>query len=164
MPTVADGAKMVFLDMNLQHHRIAMGVQVIVKDPKEIENIKQREMDIAKERIHKILDTGVNIVLTTKGADDLCMMYFVEAGVLCAQRCNSEDLWRLAKATDGKLVITMANMEGIESFDITCTGEAKLVRGERIMDGEMIYMYGCKWFHEKWDPVGAKCDIVNKKR
>jgi len=48
--------------MNLQRHRMAMGVQVIVKDPKEIENIKQREMDITKERIHKILDTGVNVM------------------------------------------------------------------------------------------------------
>ena len=64
-----------------------------MKDPKEFENIKQQEMDITKERIHKILDTGVNIMLTTKGADDLCMKYFVNAGVLCAQHCNREDLW-----------------------------------------------------------------------
>jgi len=130
--------------MNLQRHRMAMGVQVIVKDPKEIENIKQREMDITKERIHKILDTGVNVVLTTKGVDDLCMKYFVEAGVLCARRCNREDLRRLAKATGGKLVTTMADMEGNESFDTTCIGEAESVREERIGDGEMIYTYGCK--------------------
>mmetsp|Transcript_6936 Transcript_6936/g.7104 ORF Transcript_6936/g.7104 Transcript_6936/m.7104 type:complete len:138 (+) Transcript_6936:97-510(+) len=76
----ADSAKMVFLDMNLQRHRMAMGVQVIVKDPEEIEKFKQREIDITKEHIHKILDTGVKVVLTTKGADELCMKYFVEGG------------------------------------------------------------------------------------
>lgn len=121
-----------------------MGVQVIVKDPKEIENIKRREMDITKERINKIIDTGVKVVLTTKGVDDLCMKYFVEAGVLCARRCNRDDLRRLAKATGGKLVVTMADMDGNETFDTDCIGHCDSVREERIGDGEMIYIYGCK--------------------
>jgi len=37
---------------------MAMGVQVIVKDPKEIEAIRQREMDITKERIMKIIEVS----------------------------------------------------------------------------------------------------------
>ena len=65
------------LDMNLRRHRMGMGVQVVVKDPAEIENIKKREMDITKERIHKIIDASARVVLTTKGVDDLCMKYFV---------------------------------------------------------------------------------------
>jgi len=138
------GVKIAMLDMNLQRHRMAMGVQVIVKDPKEIENIKRREMDITKERINKIIDTGVKVVLTTKGVDDLCMKYFVEAGVLCARRCNRDDLRRLAKATGGKLVVTMADMDGNETFDTDCIGHCDSVREERIGDGEMIYIYGCK--------------------
>ena len=55
-------------------------------------------MDITRERIRKIIDAGARIVLTTKGVDDLCMKYFVEAGIICARRCNREDLKRLAKA------------------------------------------------------------------
>ena len=146
MPTyVAGGSvKIAMLDMNLQRHRMAMGVQVIVKDPKEIENIKKREMDITKERINKIIDTGVKVVLTTKGVDDLCMKYFVEAGVLCARRCNRDDLKRLAKATGGKLVVTMADMDGNETFEEDCIGYCDSVKEERIGDGEMIYFYGCK--------------------
>ena len=53
--------------------------------------------------------------MTTKGIDDLCLKYFVEAGCIAARRCNKEDLKRLAKATGGKLVVTMADMEGNES-------------------------------------------------
>jgi hypothetical protein len=48
-------------------------VQVVVQDMKEVDLIRQREMDITKERIQKILDAGANVVLTTKGIDDLCM-------------------------------------------------------------------------------------------
>ena len=149
MPTAVESSgdgqpvKIAMLDMNLQRHRMAMGVQVIVKDPAEIENIKKREMDITKERIRKITDAGARVVLTTKGVDDLCMKYFVEAGVIAARRCSKDDLKRLAKATGGKVVTTMADMEGNETFDAECLGSCDAVREERIGDGEMIYAYGC---------------------
>jgi len=149
MPTAIEGAspgetvKIAMLDMNLQRHRMAMGVQVIVKDPAEIENIKKREMDITKERINKIIESGARVVLTTKGVDDLCMKYFVEAGILCARRCGKDDLKRLAKATGGKVVVTMADMEGNETFDPECLGICTSVREERIGDGEMLYVHGC---------------------
>lgn len=149
MPTAVEGSeeepvKIAMLDMNLQRHRMAMGVQVVVKDPAEIENIKKREMDITKERIRKIIDAGARVVLTTKGVDDLCMKYFVEAGIICARRCNKDDLKRLAKATGGKVVVTMADMEGNETFDPACLGVCTAVREERIGDGEMLYVHGCQ--------------------
>lgn len=149
MPTFVESkegspVKIAMLDMNLQRHRMGMGVQVIVKDPAEIERIKKREMDITRERIRKIIDAGARVVLTTKGVDDLCMKYFVEAGIICARRCNREDLKRLAKATGGRVVTTMADMEGNETFDPECLGGCDSTREVRIGDGEMLYIYGCK--------------------
>jgi T-complex protein 1 subunit alpha len=149
MPTCieapADGVvKIAMLDMNLQRHRMAMGVTIQVTDPAEVENIKRREMDITKEKIQKILETGAKVILTTKGIDDLCMKYFVEAGALCARRCNKDDLKRLAKATGGKVVVTMADMEGDESFDVESLGNCSAAREVRVGDGEMLHFYGCK--------------------
>jgi T-complex protein 1 subunit alpha len=60
-----------------------------------------READITKERIQKILASGANVILTTKGIDDLCLKYFVEAGAMAVRRCKKEDLRRIAKATGG---------------------------------------------------------------
>ena len=57
-----------------------------MKDAKEVEGIRQREMDITKERIAKILEAGANVILTTKGIDDLCLKYFVEAGAMAVRR------------------------------------------------------------------------------
>ena len=42
---------MALLDFNLQRHKLQMGVQVVVTDTKEVEEIRQREMDITKEKI-----------------------------------------------------------------------------------------------------------------
>lgn len=52
---------------------------------KEVDAIRQREMDITKERIEKILSAGATVVLTTKGIDDLCLKYFVEAGAMAVR-------------------------------------------------------------------------------
>lgn len=136
--------KIAMIDMNLQKHRMAMGVSIQVKDPEEIEKIKKHEMDITKAKIQKIIDAGANVVLTTKGIDDVCMKYFVEAGILCSRRCPKEDLKRLAKATGGHLVITMADMEGNESFDAEALGTCQAVREVRVGDGEMMHVYGCQ--------------------
>lgn len=85
-------ARIACLDMNLQKARMQMGVQVLVNDPKELENIRQREADITKERIEKILNSGANVVLTSKGIDDMALKYFVEAGVLAVRRVPKDDL------------------------------------------------------------------------
>lgn len=146
MPIAVEGGqvKIALLDMNLQRHRLAMGVQILVEDPEEIEKIKKREMDIVKERIDKILNAGAKVILTTKGVDDMCMKYFVEAGAICARRCDKDDLKRLAKATGGRVVTTMADMEGDESFDIENLGTCEAFREVRVGDGEMLYAYGCQ--------------------
>jgi TCP-1/cpn60 chaperonin family len=66
--------------------------QVLVSDPKELEKIREREFDITKERIQKILAAGANVVLTTKGIDDMSLKYFVEAGAIACRRVPKDDL------------------------------------------------------------------------
>jgi T-complex protein 1 subunit alpha len=51
MPTSIENAKIACLDFNLNKFRMKMGVQVLVDDPKNLEKIRQRELDILKERI-----------------------------------------------------------------------------------------------------------------
>ena len=66
MPSRIEHAKVALLDFNLQKHKLQMGVQVVVTDTKQVEEIRQREMDITKEKIQKIIDAGANVILTSK--------------------------------------------------------------------------------------------------
>lgn len=132
------GAKIACLDFSLQKAKMHMGVQVLVTDPEKLEAIRQREMDITKERISKILGAGANVILVTGGIDDLCLKYFVEAGAMAVRRCKKQDLRRIAKATGAQLLVSLANMEGEESFDATMLGEAEEVVQEKICDDELI--------------------------
>merc|ERR1712055_678430 len=120
------------------------GVQVLVSDPGELEKMRDRESDITKERIQKILASGANVILTTGGIDDLCLKYFVEAGAMAVRRCKKVDLKRIAKATGATFVTSLANLEGEESFELSMVGEASEVSQERICDDELILVKGPK--------------------
>ena len=119
-----------------------MGVQILINDPEKLEAVRLRENEIAKERIQKIINAGANVILTTGSVDDLTQKYCVEAKVMAVRRCLKMDLKRIATATGGQLLLSMANMDGEESFDASMLGEAEEVVQERICDDELILVRG----------------------
>lgn len=137
-------AKIACLDINLQKARMHLGVNIVVDDPDKLEDIRKREIEITTERINKILDTGANVIFTTKGIDDLCLKLFVEAGAMAVRRCRKEDLQRIAKATGATLVSSLANLDGEETFESNALGQAEEVVQERISDDECILVKGTK--------------------
>ncbi|KAJ9554037.1 hypothetical protein OSB04_018082 [Centaurea solstitialis] len=144
MPMRVAPAKIACLDFNLQKTKMQLGVQVLVTDPRELEKIRQREADMTKERIEKLLKAGANVVLTTKGIDDMALKYFVEAGAIAVRRVRKEDLRHVAKATGATVVSTFADMEGEETFDSSYLGQADEVVEERIADDDVIMIKGTK--------------------
>ena len=144
MPKAVTGAKIALLDFSLSKIKLPLGIQVVVNEPEKLEAIKQREADVTKERIEKILAAGANVVLTTGGIDDLCLKYFVEKGVMAVRRCKKQDLKRIAKATGGHLLVSLSNMEGEESVDPSSLGEAERVGQEYVGDNECLFIHGTK--------------------
>lgn len=138
MPSSVVTAKIALLDFDLQKAKTKFGVQVLISDPKELEAIRKREEDITKERIEKVLAAGANVVLSSRGIDDLNLKYFIEKGVLAVRRVKKDDLRRIAKLTGGSVMTTLADMEGKESFDPSHLGVAAEVSQEVFSDDEMI--------------------------
>eukprot|EP00997_Jenningsia_sp_PLL12_P007922 NODE_461_length_1724_cov_5.533731_g385_i0.p1 GENE.NODE_461_length_1724_cov_5.533731_g385_i0~~NODE_461_length_1724_cov_5.533731_g385_i0.p1 ORF type:complete len:323 (-),score=139.41 NODE_461_length_1724_cov_5.533731_g385_i0:170-1138(-) len=144
MPTSVANAKIALLDFDLRVTKLKLGVQIIVSDPKELEAIRNREVDITKERIQKILAAGANVILTTKGIDDFSMKYMVEAGVIGVRRIKKDDLKRIAKATGGTIMVSLSSIEqeGEETFDPSNLGIAESMHEERFADDECIVIRG----------------------
>src|SRR5256714_420880 len=144
MKTRITDAKIACLDMNLQKERMKLGVQITVEDPQQLEKIREREAGIIIERVEMILKAGANVVLTTKGIDDLVLKMFVERGAMAVRRCKKEDLRRIAKATGATLVSTLSDLNGDEKFEPTSLGSADEVVQERISDDECILIKGTR--------------------
>ena len=63
---------------------------------------------------------------------------------MAVRRCRKEDLRRIARATGGTLVSSLANLEGDETYEASYLGTADEVVQERISDDELILIKGTK--------------------
>lgn len=144
MNTRITDAKIACLDINLQKERMKLGVQIIVDDPQQLEAIRARESGMIIERVEMILKAGANVILTTKGIDDMVLKLFVEKGAMAVRRCKKEDLRRIARATGATLLSTLSDLNGDEKFEPSYLGHAEEVVQERISDDECILIKGTK--------------------
>ena len=90
-----------------------------------------------------MIEAGANVVLCSKGVDDMALKYFVEAGAIACRRVPKEDLRRVAKATGAQVLTSLADMEGNETFEPEWLGEAGMVKEERVCDDDMILISEC---------------------
>lgn len=144
MPTLVEDAKIALLDFDLRAVKMKLGVNITITDPKQAAEIKQREQDITKERIQKMLASGANVVLTTWGIEDAMMKYLVEAKVLGVRRVSLSDMRRIAKTTGGHIVHTMADLTGEEVYEQSWLGKAESVYEERYGEDDMIIIQAAK--------------------
>ena len=142
MPTSIKEAKIALVDFNLNKFRMAMGIQVLVTDPNDLEKIRQKELDVCKDRCKKIIEAGANVVLCSRGIDDFALKYFVEAGVIAIRRVPKNDLKRIANNTGGKIVVSLADIEGEETFDASSLGTCERVYEKRVGDWEYMFFEG----------------------
>lgn len=143
MPTLVTNAKIALIDFDLKKHRMSAGVNIVIDDPAELERVRQEEMDIMKNKVKKIIDAGANVVMTTRGIDDFAMKYLVEAGVFAVRRVDKKDMKRIAKCTGGTMLLTLADMEGGESFDPKYLGTCEQVTEQRVGDNDFTFLKGC---------------------
>ena len=144
MPLTVKNAKIACLDMQLGKFRLPPGVAVLIDNPENLEKIRQRELDITKERCKKLIDAGVNVVLCTKGIDEFAIKYFVEAKCIAIRRVDKSDMKRIASATGAKIMISFAEEGGEEVIDTNNLGEAEEVSEETVSDYEFIFFKKCK--------------------
>ena len=140
MPTFVENAKIACIGFNLSKFRLHMGIQVLVQDPSNLEKIRQKEMDMTKDRIKKIIESGANVVLCSGGIDDFALKYFVEAGAIAIRRVSKADMRRIAKASGATVVTNLGDMEDEEEvFSPSNLGECKLVEERRLGDYDYVF-------------------------
>jgi T-complex protein 1 subunit alpha len=143
MPKRVTNAKIACIDFNLQKTKMLMGIQVLVNDPKELDKIREQEFEITAKRIQMILAAGANVVLCSKGIDDMALKYFVEAGAIACRRVSRDDMRRIAKATGAQVMLSLSDMDGGETFDASMLGTAGEVVEQRVADDDMVVIKDC---------------------
>lgn len=91
-----------------------------------------------------------------QGLDDLAAKFLIESGVMGVRRVEMSDMKHIAEATGGQIILTLADLEGSESFDVSMLGEAESVAQERVASNELIVIRGTFSFYAFLTCLGPK--------
>ncbi len=96
-----------------------------------------REEEMIKEVVDKVINSGANAIFCKKGVDELARHYLAKAGLFVIHRVNFKQLKQLAECTNGRIV---TNLDEMTPDDL---GTAGVVEEVMVGNGEMIFIRDC---------------------
>ncbi len=138
MPSKIDDAKIALIDFPIELKNPEIDTKISVTSPEQLQNFLNKEEETINSMVKKIKATGANVVFCQKGVDDFAQYLFAKDGIYVCRRIARSDMEKIAKATNGKIV---SNINELDPFEI---GDAKVV--EEVTHGEenFTYVKGCK--------------------
>jgi T-complex protein 1 subunit alpha len=143
MPRLLKDARIAIIDFDLRRTAMKFGVHLVAHDPKKLEEMRAQEIEMTKKRIDLLLAAGANVIITTKGIDDMAAKYMVEAGCIGIRRVDKKRARRIATLTGGELIISLADDEGEDSVPEGALGKAELVEEHLVGDRDVFFIKGC---------------------
>jgi thermosome len=119
MPYAVEDATVALFDGDIEVKETEIDAEVNVTDPDQLQQFLDQEEEQLREMVDHLVDIGADVVFVGDGIDDMAQHYLAQEGILAVRRAKSDDLNRLARATGGRVV---SNLEDIESDDLGFAG------------------------------------------
>ena len=138
MPKQVKNAKIALLSAALEIKKTEVEAKIQIRDPASMQAFLDEEESNLKGMVDKLKQIGATVVFSQKGIDDLVQHYLAKQGIYGCRRLKESDMEKLSKATGGKMV---GNLNEMEASDL---GFAAMVEEMKIGDDDMTYITGCK--------------------
>ncbi|MFP3219305.1 MAG: thermosome subunit alpha [Acidilobus sp.] len=138
MPRRVENAKIAVLDAPLEIQKPDITTKIRVSDVDQLDSFLDEETKILRDMVDQIAATGVNVVVTQKGIDDVAQHFLAKKGILAVRRAKRSDIEKLAKATGARIVTSVRDLKP-ESL-----GEAALVEERKVGNDKMVFIEGAK--------------------
>ncbi|MDP3780282.1 MAG: thermosome subunit beta, partial [Nitrosopumilaceae archaeon] len=138
MPKMIKDAKILLTNEFLEPIRTKIDDEIVITSPEQMSVFIKRESDTVLEKVQKIIDAGVNVVISRRGINLFAQERLAKYGIISIKRATENDLWWLEKATGAKICDELDN---ISENDL---GYAKKVYEKTVGDDKMVFVDGCK--------------------
>ena len=138
MPRIVKNAKIALLDCALEIKSPETDTKISITSPEQLQAFLDQEENILKNMVEKIASTGANVVICQKGIDDMAQHFLGRNGIYAVRRVKKSDMEKLAKATGGKIV---SNLDDLNPEDL---GSAGIVEAIKVGEEEMTYVKECQ--------------------
>jgi len=138
MPRRIENAKIALISDALEIKKTEFEAKLNISSPNQIKSFMEEESQILKDMVNKIKSTGANVVLCQKGIDDIIQHYLSKEGMIAVRRIKESDMTKLAKATGGRIVGRVDDLNDAE------LGLAENVEERRVEEDNWVFIEGCK--------------------
>jgi thermosome len=138
MPRRIGNAKIALINEALEIKKTEFEAKLNISSPNQIKSFMEEENQMLKDMANKIKSTGANVVLCQKGIDDIIQHYLSKEGILAVRRIKESDMTKLAKATGGRIVGRVDDLNNTE------LGLAENVEEKRVEEDNWVFIEGCK--------------------
>ncbi|HEC57712.1 MAG TPA: thermosome subunit [Candidatus Syntrophoarchaeum butanivorans] len=138
MPKKVENAKIALLNCPIEIEKTEVDAKIEITSPDQLKLFLDEEEKMLREMVEKIKSTGANVLFCQKGIDDIAQHYLAKNGILAVRRVKESDMKKLGRATGGRVV---SSVDELEPADL---GEAGLVEERKIGGDEMIFVERCK--------------------
>lgn len=139
IPSRVENARIALINCPLEVEKLRIGHELLVREPKDIEQIRKYEREYVEKIVEKFKEIGVNVILCSRRVDPLPQFLLGKSNIMLSRNISISDLKCLAKATGGRIINVWSD---IDEKDLGC---AELVRWDRITpEGDLrIFVEGC---------------------
>src|ERR687898_1274257 len=138
MPKRIENAKIVLLNCPLEIEKTEFDAKININNPEQIQKFIDEENMMLKAMVDNILAVGANVVLCQKGIDEMAQHYLAKSGILAVRRVKESDMYKLSKATKGRLV---TNLNDLTTQDL---GHANSIKERHIETGKWLFVEDCQ--------------------
>jgi len=137
MPRRVENARIAVLDTGIEVEKTQVKSTLKIKSPDLLAEARLEESKLVEERVEALASSGVNVLFTERGIDDIGMHFLAKKGILAVRRCNDQEIKKIVKATGARVV---SKVDGVGPEDI---GKAAIVEERGVGNYKMIYVEGC---------------------
>ena len=138
MPKRVEEAKIALINASLEVKKTETSAELRITKSDQLKAFLDEEEREMREMAMRIKASGANVVICQKGIDDLVQHYLAKEGIMAVRRAKKSDMEKLAKATGGKVI---TNLEELNETDL---GHAEFVEERKVGGDKMVFIEGCK--------------------
>ena len=137
MPHRIENAKIAMIDVGFQARKTNKKSKITISTAEDLEAFNTAEEDILQHEVAILKKLGANVLITTKGMDDLGLGILAKAGILGVRRIHDNDMQKISSATGAQIV------SDIHALDESNLGNAGLVEERGGTDDYLLYIEDC---------------------
>ena len=141
MPERIEDAKIAFLECSLDpftRKTTDWSKEYVIRRPEQLKGFVDKENEFYRGIVERVKLAGARVLFCRKRISESILDHFAEEGIVALDLVQEEDMMRLARATGGKIVSSVADLTGND------LGLAGLAEFRKVAGDEMLFMDRCR--------------------